>query len=294
MAANFVRRASLVVAGTGVTVSVAYLTYEYVQSARADQEDTKQQLLAAAAGDFSFVSDPHRKERFNDIAARYDAMIDMDERVMGMTLLRRYLLYRHAKGTVLEMAAGTGRNLSYYLPRKVDRVVLTDASDPMLQQAQQKILQLRKEEEDNVPTKNKPQFAVLQADSTHLTFRDHTFDTVVDTFGLCSFDDPVAVLKEMQRVCKPDGKILLLEHGRSTSWQWVNKILDHNVERHAKNWGCIHNRDLDHLLEESGLQIETKFTWHFGTTYFVVGRPNNNNSNSCSSITTKKKQQPPE
>jgi methyltransferase OMS1, mitochondrial len=266
MAANFVRRAGLVVAGTGVAASVAYFTYEYVQLARADQEDTKQQLLSA--GDFSFVSNPQRKERFNDIAARYDAMIDMDERVMGMTLMRRWLLYRHAKGTVLEMAAGTGRNMSYYRPKQVDRVVLTDASDNMLQQARQKIAQLQKED---IP---KPQFALLQADSAQLTFSDQTFDTVVDTFGLCSFDDPVAVLKEMQRVCKPDGKILLLEHGRSTSWQWVNNILDHNVERHAKNWGCIHNRDLDQLLQESGLQVETKFTWHFGTTYLVVGRPN--------------------
>lgn len=43
---------------------------------------------------------------------------------------------------------------------------------------------------------------------------DDMFDFVVDTFGLCSFNDPVNVLREMARVAKPDGKILLLEHGK--------------------------------------------------------------------------------
>lgn len=48
-----------------------------------------------------------------------------------------------------------------------------------------------------------------------LPYADETFDTVVDTFGLCSFYDPVKALQEMARVCKRDGRILLLEHGRN-------------------------------------------------------------------------------
>jgi ubiquinone/menaquinone biosynthesis C-methylase UbiE len=51
-------------------------------------------------------------------------------------------------------------------------------------------------------------------DSHALRFEDRSFDTVVDTFGLCSYDDPVAVLKEMARCCKGDGTILLIEHGK--------------------------------------------------------------------------------
>lgn len=50
----------------------------------------------------------------------------------------------------------------------------------------------------------------------------------VDTFGLCSFEDPAVALKEMQRCCRPGGKVLLLEHGRS-SWGWLNTILDAQV-----------------------------------------------------------------
>jgi methyltransferase OMS1 len=133
----------------------------------------------------------------------------------------------------------------------------------MLDQARQKVLELQKKREN-------PQFAVLKADCAKLDFPDSTFDTVVDTFGLCSFDDPVAVLKELERVCKPDGKILMLEHGRSKTFDWITKYLDKNAERHAKNWGCVWNRDLDRIVEESGLQLERIHTWHFGTTYYMV------------------------
>ena len=77
----------------------------------------------------------------------------------------------------------------------------------------------------------------------------------------------------MARVCKLDGKILLLEHGRSKSYDFITRYLDRHAERHAKNWGCCWNRDLDDLIEKAGLELETLNTWHFGTTYYVVCRP---------------------
>ena len=83
----------------------------------------------------------------------------------------------------------------------------------------------------------------------------------------------MAVLKELQRVCKPDGKILLLEHGRSKSYEGLSGYLDKHAERHAKNWGCVWNRDIDQIVESSGLQLEKLNNWHFGTTYYIVCRP---------------------
>lgn len=146
----------------------------------------------------------------------------------------------------------------------VDRVLMTDSSDKMLAQARKKIQSIQPP----------PQFACRVSDCTRLSeFPDQCFDTVVDTFGLCSYDDPVQVLKEMKRVCKPDGKVLLLEHGRSKTWDFITKYLDKNAERHAKNWGCVWNRDLDQIVQESGLELETLHTWHFGTTYYMVCRP---------------------
>merc|ERR1712226_386540 len=120
---------------------------------------------------------------------------------------------------------------------------MVELSENMCIQAKEKI--------KDAMEKSPKQFVVKQGDSHSLQFcPDESFDTVVDTFGLCSYQDPVTVLREMTRVCKPDGKILLLEHGRSKSWTWISQFLDKNAAEHARNWGCIWNRDLDALLEQ--------------------------------------------
>jgi methyltransferase OMS1 len=149
----------------------------------------------------------------------------------------------------------------------------------------------------------------MVADAAKLPFPDNSYDTIVDTFGLCSFDDPVAVLKELQRVCKPDGKILLLEHGRTKAYTGLSSYLDKHAERHAKNWGelivlleislsafllfrnnllvffsldnhiscsgCVWNRDIDNIVERSGLKMQKLHNFHFGTTYYIVAKPSN-------------------
>ena len=51
-------------------------------------------------------------------------------------------------------------------------------------------------------------------DAQQLAFQDHLFDTVFATFVFCSVPDPVLGLKELKRICKPDGRLLLLEHMR--------------------------------------------------------------------------------
>lgn len=147
---------------------------------------------------------------------------------------------------------------------------MTDSSDKMLAQARRKIQSIEQEQQQG-----RPKFACHGSDCSSLKdFPDDCFDTVVDTFGLCSYQDPIKVLKEMKRVCKkPDGKILLLEHGRSKTWDFITRYLDKNAERHAKNWGCVWNRDLDQIVKDSGLHLETLHTWHFGTTYYMVCRP---------------------
>jgi methyltransferase OMS1 len=262
MSSTFLRRAGIVVVGGGAYAGTALLVYNYLTSGQNDQQETHERL--ALDDGFSFVMDPKRVERFQAIADVYDSQIGRDEAFMGINLLRRALLYFHAKGTVLEVGAGTGRNLPFY-PSTVDRVVLSDSSDQMLMQARNKLTRLS-------PVQ-RARFACTEADAAKLNFPDDSFDCVVDTFGLCSFDEPVAVLQEMARVCKPGGKILLLEHGRSKSWLGLSNYLDKNAERHAKNWGCIWNRDLDALLREAPLNLSRVDTWHFGTTYYVVCRP---------------------
>jgi len=119
-----------------------------------------------------------------------------------------------ARGLVLEVAVGTGLNLPMYQFRastkgargEVDKLIAIDLSPGMLLQAKTKSAGLSLDES---------QIEFRTMDVEQLDFPDNTFDTVVDTFSLCVFPDPVAALREMKRVCKPDGRILLLENSIS-------------------------------------------------------------------------------
>jgi methyltransferase OMS1 len=149
-----------------------------------------------------------------------------------------------------------------------------------------------------LPLPQRTEVRVLHAES--LPFEDARFDSVVDTYSLCSVRDPVKMLQEMQRVCRPgiscfppssslslffalccidasflhlsDGQILLLEHGRS-QWRLVNWYLDLLANAHARSWGCWWNRSIADLLRESHLEVVEHRTRHFGTTHLIVARP---------------------
>lgn len=196
------------------------------------------------------------------LSRTYDAKIASDELVIGVSLMRR-LLCRHARGCVLEVSAGTGRNLAH-LPGRAAELVLTDKSESMLAVAQEKVAALPAD----VRARVRAEVAAVE----RLPYADHTFDTVVDTFGLCSCEDPEQALREMQRVCKPDGMVLLLEHGRST-WPRLAGYQDRVAAQREELWGCWWNRDLDGALARAGFRELACYHWHFGTTLYVVARP---------------------
>merc|ERR1719182_41795 len=80
----------------------------------------------------------------------------------------------------------------------------------------------------------------------------------------------------MVRVCRPGGKILLLEHGRSDSWSPITWYLDWRADAHARDWGCWWNRDVhgmvDQLLESGECEVIERETAHLGTVALVVLR----------------------
>lgn len=115
-------------------------------------------------------------------------------------------------------------------------------------------------------------YALACYPSERLPFPNNSFDTVVDMFGLCSFDDPIKALLEMSRVCKPDGKILLLEHGKG-SWEKLNGYLDKWAPRHASMWGCWWNRDIRRYIRLSGAHLLEREEKHFGTSQYMVLKP---------------------
>lgn len=215
------------------------------------------QLLASPPKPKPCPSEKARKETFDQLAKKWDVLVRSDEFLAGIGKLRRRLIQK-ATGEVLEVAVGSGRNFSYYNGGKVTAITAVDFSRAMLEVADEK----RKEIEP-IPLR-------LKLASTHrLDFEDGSFDTVVDTFGICSFEQPVQALQEMRRVMKEDGQMLLLEHGAS-KWEFVQSKLNRGIHRHVEKYGCYANRDICKLVREAGLHIALEQRSHFGTTYSLV------------------------
>lgn len=206
----------------------------------------------------AYISRDQSRDVHDYLAPKYDKLIATDEVVAGVDKLRVKLGDR-ARGSVLEVAVGSGRNFSSYGP-SVTKITATDYSKEMLKQASTK--------SSTIPVN----LVVSDAHDLSSTFAPERFDTVVDSFGLCSFENPVHVLQEMQKVCKPDGQILLLEHGVSSS-RWMRKFMDNKAAKHAHSWACIFNRDIEGIIEKSGLVVESIERRHFGTTYYIVAKP---------------------
>lgn len=156
----------------------------------------------------------------------------------------RKKLLGNIKGRVLEVGVGTGKNLPYYNPGQVE-LTAVDISEKMMDKAKERAEQL----------KWKVNFKLL--DSEKFPFPDNSFDYVVVTFVLCSVGNQETVLKEMNRVLKPTGKILLLEHVLSKNklialWQRLHNPLTKFLV------GVNINRDTVGMIRKSGLQIITE------------------------------------
>lgn len=114
--------------------------------------------------------------------------------------LRRRLFEGLTGGRLLDVGVGTGRNLAYYPPGAAS--VGVDVSRAMLTKAKARAEGLGR------PVR------LAQMDATALGLRDASFDTIVATFLFCVLPDVLhpPALAELRRVCRPDGRIILLEY----------------------------------------------------------------------------------
>lgn len=253
------RKPALVAAGAAVYGAAAYLVYSVAAKADPEDEWERRQVV------------PKKKSRevFDRLAKGYDRSAAREEYVMGMGKLRRRLVAQ-ARGDVLEVAAGTGRNLEHYDGRNVGSLLLVDHSPRMLERARRRHETLG---EPAPPAARVRDVRFAEGDAERMdAYADDSFDTVVDTFGLCSFEDPVGALREFGRLTRPGGRILLLEHGESPGHGWLNWILQRKAVLHARHWGCFFNRSIPSLVREAGLRVEKEQTHHWGTTHVIVAR----------------------
>ncbi|WP_244671354.1 class I SAM-dependent methyltransferase [Bacillus sp. NTK034] len=94
----------------------------------------------------------------------------------------------------------------------------------------------------------------MNADIQVLPFPDNTFDSIVSTCVFCSVPDPVKGLKELKRVCKPEGEIFMIEHMRSSN-PLAGVLMDALNPLTVRLWGANINRDTLHNIDLSGLVI---------------------------------------
>lgn len=142
---------------------------------------------------------------------------------------------------VLEVGIGTGLNLPLY-PSHC-RIVGIDLSEEMLKKAQEKVIELRL---NNV--------ALKAMDATVMDFGEDEFDSAVATYTISAVPDPVGVLREMRRVVKPGGNIVLLNHFRSQ--RPVIGRLEDLVAPLCTRLGWKSNLALEPLLHQVGLTAE--------------------------------------
>ncbi len=137
------------------------------------------------------------KKRYDRIAPYFEGM----EAVMEGLFFKnwRKKLWAKVDGHhILEVGVGTGKNFDYY-PADA-QITAIDFSPEMLRQATHKKDRKTVSVELNL------------MDVQSLAFADNSFDTVIGSFVFCSVPLPIKGLKELYRVCKPGGQVLLLEH----------------------------------------------------------------------------------
>jgi ubiquinone/menaquinone biosynthesis C-methylase UbiE len=189
------------------------------------------------------------------MAPRYDRDIQFWEKVQFGG--GRAWIGARAKGRILEVAVGTGRNFDFY-SRGVG-ITGVDLSPDMLDIARRHATDLDLEVDLRV--------AAAEA----LPFDDDSFDTAVCTLSLCTIPDPAASIAEMKRVLRPGGQLLLLDHIGSSWWPiWAAQRLIEQLTIRAA--GEHMTRSQLPLVEAAGFDIVETQRLKAGTVERIAAR----------------------
>jgi SAM-dependent methyltransferase len=159
----------------------------------------------------------------------------------GLGQMRAELL-AEAGGRTIELGAGTGVNLDLH-PETVVDLTLVEPGPHMAKRLRERL------------AGSSRQATVVEAPAERLPFEAGSFDTAVATLVLCTVPDPVAAIAELERVLKPGGRLLFIEHVRAE---------DHSLagwqDRLEGPWrfladGCHCNRDTLSTLSASRLEV---------------------------------------
>lgn len=156
---------------------------------------------------------------------------------------RRANLIAGARGTVVELGAGTGHNIAHYGDDV--ELILTEPHEPMARRLERHL------------DRSEHEATVLRAPAEDLPLPDDCADTVVSTLVFCTVNDLDASLAEARRILKPGGRLLFIEHvaaeegSRLHRWQQRAQGFWHGFA-----CGCHTNRRTEAAIRESGFRID--------------------------------------
>ena len=199
---------------------------------------------------------------YNRIAPTRDQRQGLVEhRLMGKRM--RDDQAEHLRGHVLDIGCGTGPTLRTLTELDTHRVTDYKGIDP----SSGMLVEARKAADlSPFPVE------LIVGNAEDLPFPDASFDTITASLVLCTALDPALALREMARVCKPDGRIVLLEHVRAR-----NPLL-HGMQRllnplQKRMLGCNLDRPTDRIVRELGFPIDTEETTFFDIFHLIVLQP---------------------
>lgn len=187
------------------------------------------------------------RRRYDEMARNWRMLGVIDWLLMVKRLRKQH--FAKATGAVLDVGCGTGENFEFLTG--AGPITALDLSTEMVEEASRRAGQLGRE------------VSLLAGDAQRLPFPDDRFDTVVSAFSSCTFPDYAAAFREMDRVTRPGGRILLLEHGRS-SVRLIARRQDRNLERVYERSACRNNRDVLADLAQAGLEPTSHVVSHLG------------------------------
>jgi ubiquinone/menaquinone biosynthesis C-methylase UbiE len=159
-------------------------------------------------------------------------------------LKQREKIVPHAEGRVLEVGMGSGHNIPYYNPERIEFVWGLEPSEGMRRKA--------------APRLARSPFEIkwLDLPGEEIPLDDDSADTVLLTYTLCTIPDFRRALAQMRRVLKPGGKLLFSEHGAAPD-ESVRKWQD-RINPYWKRFagGCNINREIPKAIEDAGFKIQ--------------------------------------
>lgn len=180
------------------------------------------------------------RRRYDRLAPWFDALEGVLER-MAFAPWRQRLWQDAGNGRILEVGVGTGKNFPYH-PAGA-RITAIDFSPAMLERARPKQAQ------------SAATLLLETMDVERLDYADDSFDAVVASFVFCSVPDPLQGLREVRRVCKPGGKVLLLEHVLSHR-PWLARLMHALSPLVVRLLGANIDRDTVANVAAAGLTLE--------------------------------------